>query len=54
MTKYDKLLLAVATEHNTTVAEVEKEIQNAIKCTELDIPPALFIALCTAAVRKSK
>lgn len=49
---YKKILQTVATEYKTTPAEVEKEINEAIKAAGLNITPQLFIAICVAKVKK--
>ncbi len=45
---YNTLLETVAKEYKTTPQEVEKEMKNAINAAGYDLPPQLFIALCTA------
>ena len=51
MTKFDRLMLQVAKEHNTTPEEVEREILAAIHAAGLELSPEQFIALCTAKVK---
>jgi hypothetical protein len=49
---YKKLLQVIAEENKTTPEDVEKEIKEAIKAANLDIPPQLFIAMCVAKIKK--
>ena len=48
---YKKLLNLVATEHNTTPEEVDREMRNAINAAGYNMEPELFIALVTAKVK---
>jgi len=49
---YKSLIKRVASEHNTTPKEVDREIRNAIKEAGLDMEPAAFIAMCTEKVKE--
>lgn len=48
MTIYEK----VAQQHNTTPEEVEKEMQNAIRATGIEMDPEVFINLVAKSVMK--
>lgn len=51
--RYQKLLVQIAKEYNTTSEEVEKEMRKALKAAGYDIEPAVFIALAASKVEKT-
>lgn len=51
--RYQKLLVQIAKEYNTTSEEVEKEMREVLKAAGYDIEPAVFIALAASKVKKT-
>lgn len=45
---YNKMLMVIALENNTTPQEVDREIRYAIQAAGYDIPPEVFISLLKA------
>lgn len=50
---YKKILEKVAAENNTDAKKIDCEIRKALALSNLDIEPALFIALASAKAKKT-